>query len=294
MENKELALMENRLQHLQFSKKTKLYLYAAKFLFTKKQTRTQLQVASEYENDIYSTLLRKQIWENNDLSSICYTRYIENNLENNDEKVGFLYNDKLYESNLFTVKKLHFNELVKNIKKFTSESDIICELGCGYGKNLFNLRLSGLTNTLEGYDISNNAITLANKIDSKFNTKIKFGLLDLTKDFSTNIVLDRSTVFTHLSLEQLKYNIKSIIHNLINAGVNQVIHFEHVPELYNKSLKHIMSQIYYYKRDYQSNLYAILMEFEKKQQIKITDTIKFNVGLNPFHEMGVIRWKLKS
>ncbi len=284
-----LREIETKLISLPTLERLKYYLYAFTFLFKKKQKRTTNQISKEYEHDIYETLLQNKIWDDSDLESICYTRFINNKIENNSTQTSFIYNDNFFKTELYEIKKIYTSQIIKKMKQFTSKSEIICELGCGFGKNLFLLRLDGFKNSLEGYDLSKNAISIANKINLKFNTNIKFDCFNMIQDIP-KINLENKTIFTHLSLEQLKYDLESIILNLINSKASQIIHFEHVSEMYSFSLRHIASKIYYSNRDYQSNLYKILIKFEKQKLLKITDIEKFPFTFNPSHEMGFIRW----
>mgnify|MGYP001185390184 FL=1 len=281
--------IENSLIKSSFSQKIKFYGYGLKFSLKKKQSRTNLVINQEYDKNAYQDLYQKQIWTEKNLENLCYMRFINNNLENNDLKATALFNEKLFSTKLLNLKKLYGIKLVNEIKKIISKNDTLCELGCGFGKYLFLLRVNNISCNLEGYDISYNGVELAKKIDSQFKTGISFKQFDITKDLS-KIDLSNKIIFTHLALEQLKPELKNIINNLIESKPKEVIHFEHSPNLYSSGIRHFVSKIYYDKKDYQTQLLQILSKYNDEGKINLLNTEKFPHGLNPLHEMGVIRW----
>jgi len=292
-----LSIIDNE-QHIEkyltkssLLQKTKFYGYGFKFSLKKKQLRTNLIINQEYDQNAYHDLYQKQIWTEKNLEDLCYMRIINNNLENNDLTSTALFNENLFSAKLLNLKKLYGIKLVNKIKKIIDQNDTLCELGCGFGKYLFLLRLNNISSRLEGYDISFNGIELAKKINSQFDAGISFKQFDITKDLN-KIDLSNKIIFTHLALEQLKPELKNIIDNLIKCKPKEVIHFEHSPNLYTSGIRHLVSKIYYDKKDYQTQLLPILSEYHDEGKINLLSAEKFPYGLNPLHEMGVLRWRI--
>lgn len=68
---------------------------------------------------------------------------------------------------------------------------------------------------MSGYDISNNAIDIAQQINKKFDMAMDFGVFDYTQKLTKD--LRSKTVFTYASLEAVKYGLEKAIDNIIEA-----------------------------------------------------------------------------
>ena len=140
--------------------------------------------------------------------------------------------------------------------------------------------------------VKNNQFTI-NGSSSIGITKYKIVAFDkwgneTTKDIIVERVMQLAK--TDNALEQLKPELKNIINNLIESKPKQIIHFEHSPNLYSSGIRHFVSKIYYDKKDYQTQLLQILSKYNDEGKINLLSAKKFPHGLNPLHEMGVIRW----
>jgi len=80
---------------------------------------------------------------------------------------------------------------------------------------LFILKDNGIENKMSGYDISNNAIDIAQQINKKFDMAMDFGVFDYTQKLTKD--LRSKTVFTYASLEAVKYGLEKAIDNIIEA-----------------------------------------------------------------------------
>ena len=87
------------------------------------------------------------------------------------------------------------------------------ELGCGLGVNLFLLYKAGFRK-LEGYDLSENAISRVKQYSEKKEIHIHFGVHDLNQPFTENMIKDK-VVFTSACLEQCKLIMPNILKNII-------------------------------------------------------------------------------
>ena len=178
---------------------------------------------------------------------------------------------------------------LKIIKQFTNPEEIIVELGCGWGRNLFCLRGFNFKNRLEGYEFTKNGYESAKEVNEFFKCGIKFGRVDLTKDLQIDI--SGKTVFTQKVLEQLKYDTEKVINNLIKAKPKQVIHIEPTYELFPNNIRGLSSRLYIQLSDYQKSLLTTLKLFEKEGKIKILDAHRLKFGAKPIYEDSLIRWK---
>lgn len=157
------------------------------------------------------------------------------------------------------------------------KSDSITELGCGIGNKLFFLWKNGYRN-LQGYDLSSNAINLANQINEKYNCGIKFDTIDITKSIPN---LNGGVAYTFTCLEQLHHYMPLVINNILNAKPKKVIHFEFTLEFSTK-----LSRSYVKSRDYQMNLLPLLRNDDR---LTITKCEALGVG-NPVNPLTYIEW----
>ncbi|MEX0657279.1 MAG: class I SAM-dependent methyltransferase [Nitrosopumilaceae archaeon] len=153
----------------------------------------------------------------------------------------------------------------------------------GIGNQLFFLWKNGYKR-LEGFDLSENAITLANQINDKFNCGIKFGIADITKDIPS-LNLENKVIFTSVCLEQLKHYMKPILDNLLKMKPRMVIHFEFSLEHSTK-----LSREYVKARDYQTNLLPLLKQMQDEDLIKIVKCEPLGVS-SPVINLTFISWK---
>lgn len=175
------------------------------------------------------------------------------------------------------------------VKNYTQPDDIVVELGCGWGLNLWSLISLNFPNKLEGYEISVNGLETCKKINSHFKCNVTFGKIDLT-NIETFSSLENKFLFTFHVLEQLKYETKEVIENLIKIKPKMVLHFEPVIELYKNNQRDKVLKLYLKALDYQDNLLNTLKDFEKKNKIKILEACRLGFASNPMMESSLIRW----
>jgi len=181
----------------------------------------------------------------------------------------------------------------KILKEFTDKNDVIVELGCGWGWNLFNLIAFGIENKLEGYEVTENGVRSCNTINQHYQCNLKIENLDLTKEIVIGKFKDK-TLFTHYVMEVIKYNTRKVLENIINSKPKQVIHIEPVYELYQNSLRDIASKMYIDYSDYQKSLLKTLQELESEGKVEIKDVRRLGYAHKPEHEASLIRWIPKN
>jgi len=162
----------------------------------------------------------------------------------------------------------------------------ITELGCGIGNNLFLLQRNNAKN-LEGYDISENAIAIADRYSKENSLGIKFGILDLIKPFPEGIIKDR-VVFTNTCLEQVKRYMPAVLKNIMDGKPKLVINFE---DNFNAAPK--LVRRYFNLRDYQDNLVDELKKLEMRDKISL-EIKDWPLQISPVHYISSIVWKIRE
>jgi hypothetical protein len=159
------------------------------------------------------------------------------------------------------------------IARHAGNAKHIVELGAGYGINLFSLYLSRPDWTFAGFDISANGITTGNEIARHFgiSDKISLDRIDLTDAADPNLgVIKDQTVFTYFCIEQIPYDVRKVVENIIAAGPKRVINIEPTTELLDLTKpRDVVSLAYIRSVDYQTELFTTLDTLERQGRIRI-------------------------
>lgn len=159
------------------------------------------------------------------------------------------------------------------IARHAGVSRQIVELGAGYGHNLLSLHLSHPDWTLKGLDISPNGIAAGREIVSHFGLtdRISFDRIDLTDAADPNFsAIADEVVFTYFCIEQIPYDVKKVVENIIAARPKRVINIEPTTELLDlTSVRDLVSLLYIRSVDYQTELFSTLDELEREGRIRI-------------------------
>jgi len=193
------------------------------------------------------------------------------------------------EDRIIRLSRKDFSEKYENrwkiiLNNAVSKDTPIVELGCGVGNKLFFLWKNGYKN-LEGYDISENAIKIARKVNEKYGCNISFGVLDITQQIP---LFENKVICTFGCLEQLKHYMDSVLTKIYNAKPKAVIHFEFV-----KKHSTLISRMYVKSRDYQDNLFNILKKWEKENKIIIKNVEPLRIG-SPNIPLTFVEWQIIS
>ena len=124
-----------------------------------KELRNMQKVEEDYETGIYKKYVDAEMWSGE------YTSFglIDPDRLNANKLRYYRSNEKIQKDSYKKILELGDIEFTEVFKRFIDKDDEIVELGCGYGKNLFELRMNGFKNIMTGYDISKNAIITAKK-----------------------------------------------------------------------------------------------------------------------------------
>jgi len=205
--------------------------------------------------------------------------------KNSNSSAIFRMNDILFKGKYGDYAEKYEQQFFDVLDNYIDQS--IVELGCGLGINLFRLNRRNFTK-IEGYDISENAISLAKRRNAENNYSIHFGVLDLNKSLPNGIIKDK-VVFTKEFLEQLKHSMPNVLKNIIDGKPKIVINFE---QDYDSSP--FMVKQYFNARDYQNNLVRELRKLEKEKKIEIISIKNLPLTLSPIHSLSAIIWKIKK
>ena len=159
------------------------------------------------------------------------------------------------------------------IGRHAGDAKRIVELGAGYGVNLFSLYLTRPDWTFAGFDISANGITAGNEIGRHFGLSdaISLDRIDLTDANDPNLSAMRDqTVFTYFCIEQIPYDVRKVVENIIAAKPKRVINIEPASELLDLTKpRDVVSFAYIRSVDYQTKLFTTLDELERQGRIRV-------------------------
>ncbi|WP_284264693.1 class I SAM-dependent methyltransferase [Bradyrhizobium iriomotense] len=149
----------------------------------------------------------------------------------------------------------------------------IVELGAGFGYNLFSLHLNHPEWTLRGFDIAPNGIATGREIAAHYglSDRISLDRIDLTNGTDPNYSAIRNqVVFTYFCIEQIPYDVREVVDNIIAAGPKRVINIEPTTELLNlTNPRDIVSFLYIRSVDYQTELFSTLGDYERQGRVRI-------------------------
>ncbi|WP_453954093.1 class I SAM-dependent methyltransferase [Bradyrhizobium sp. USDA 377] len=159
------------------------------------------------------------------------------------------------------------------LARYTGDATEIIELGAGCGVNLLSLHLNHPDWRLRGFDIAPNGIAAGREIAAHYglSDRISLDRIDLTDgtDPSYSAIRDK-VVFTYFCIEQIPYDVRKVVDNIIAARPKRVINIEPTTELLNfTSLRDIVSFLYIRSVDYQTQLFSTLDDYERQGRVRI-------------------------
>ncbi len=175
------------------------------------------------------------------------------------------------------------NQIIDVLSEYVNGNSIV-EFGCGPGVNLFLLYKKKIK-SLEGYDVSRNAILLAKKHSAEKGYNIKFNVLDLTRPLPDKLI-ENKIVFTNTCLEQLKHYMPTVLQNILDGKPKLVINFEVDYDSSSSIVKEYFDSV-----DYQNNLVSELKKLQKENKINIESIKPFSLSLSPVNRLSSIIWK---
>jgi hypothetical protein len=159
------------------------------------------------------------------------------------------------------------------IARHAGDARQIVELGAGYGYNLFSLHLSHPEWSFKGFDIAQNGIIAGREIASHFglSDKVSLDRIDLTNIADPNFsAIAGEIVFTYFCIEQIPYDVRKVVENIIAARPKRVINIEPTTELLDLTVpRDLVSFLYIRSVDYQTQLFSTLDELEREGRIRV-------------------------
>ncbi len=159
------------------------------------------------------------------------------------------------------------------ISRHAGGATSLLELGAGFGYNLFSLGLDPRWSRLRGLDIAPNGIEAGRQIASHFklDDRISFNRIDLTNPGDPAFVeLADATILTYFCIEQIPYAVADVVDHILKARPGRVINIEPAIDMLGFSdPRDIASRIYIRSMDYQTRLWTLLDELERKGRIRV-------------------------
>lgn len=234
-------------------------------LVMRRVKRTADVVNSEYNLLIWQRVLTARAWtKTNDLSEFLIPPNTAQELRKVDNQICRIAAQDYYR---YRAKAL--GELIAR----HADSKRIVELGTGYGYNLFSLHLDHPEWTFKGFDIAPNGIATGREVAAHFglSDKVTLDRIDLTDPSDINFAaINGEVVFTYFCIEQIPYDVRKVVDNIIAARPKRVINIEPTTELLNLAdPRDIVSFLYIRSVDYQTQLFSTLDEYERQGRIRI-------------------------
>jgi hypothetical protein len=235
-------------------------------LILRRMERTQDEVNSEYNLLHWQKILSNKAWlKAKDLPDFLAPPESTERLRKVDNQIIRISAQKYYQYRIGALGDL--------MARHCGDAKDIVELGTGYGYNLFSLHHSHPDWTLKGFDISPNGITAGREIADRFaiSGKISLDRIDLTDASDPNLAaIAGKVVLTYFCIEQIPYDVRKVIENIIAAKPKRVINIEPTTELLELFRPRDLVSLFYIRSvDYQTQLFTTLNELERQGRIRI-------------------------
>lgn len=243
--------------------------------FSKKRDLEQIE--REYNRDKYGSLIEF------DFQNIELYKIKEFELAGLSEKDATVisFGEKLFESNIQLVRSIYYSAISSIVEKYHPQR--LCELGCGYGYNLWYLR--NICPEVYGGEYSKNAVDLGNRLGMDLQVFNYYNLEDY------QIIRDRSVILTIHSIEQIP-SATSFLQGLESQRqkIDLVINFEPCFLEARTSLLGTFRNRYMELNDYNRDLVSLLRD---REDIEILEYQQDYIGLNPLNSANLVVWKFK-
>jgi hypothetical protein len=235
-------------------------------LIRRRIERTRDKVDAEYNLLHWQNILSSKAWTRAaDLAAFLAPPNAKESLKKVDNQILRISFGKYY--------RYRIGALGDLLARHCGDTARLVELGTGYGYNLFALHLTHPDWTFKGFDISPNGIAAGREIADHFglSDKVSFGHIDLTDAADPTLAeIAGETVFTYFCIEQIPYDVRKVVENIIAARPKRVINIEPTTELLDLTRpRDLVSLVYIRSVDYQTQLFTTLDELERQGRIRI-------------------------
>ncbi len=201
----------------------------------------------------------------------------------------------LYEIPAKNVVAAHAALMPEVVGPFVDQADVVVELGCGFGLNLWELHKTRPGKQYRGGEYSKNAVELAKFLYAKTpNIQVEeFNYYDTSYAILERIpATSRVVVFTRHSIEQLP-TAKQVIESLSKYfdRIVAVVHLDVVQENYADTLLGLMRKRYVVINDYNRDILSLL---KARRDVEILRNEPDAFGINPFNPTNILVWKPKK
>jgi len=208
-----------------------------------------------------------------------------------DEQVCISQNDTLYVTSWQEAWRRYNNLRADVMHSEIESSQVVVELGCGYGYNLDLLRRRHPKKTFVGGEYSQNAVRLAKALFTSYSNVCveQFDFYD--SDYQILHGLEgRVIVFTCHAVEQLPSAGDFLAKLRRCKNVECVFHFEPIYELYDEAtllglLRRRYTQVNHYNQD--------LLTCLERGKVKIRKQVVDAIGLNPLNPTSIVSWRFR-
>lgn len=254
--------------------------------------RTEAKNYKEYDEDkfgFYLNYIKKHAG-----TSIEDIRYLEKNRQRTDT-VCISKNGRLFLTNQEYALGAELDLIIRTLGPIIKKSDVVIDLGAGYGYHLSRLADTFPNHRYVGGDFSTNAITLAKRVARNKKISIMpFNFYDKRWEILECIKYSRALIFTFASIAQLPKAMPFFEGiRQYKDKILQVVHFEPIYELYDHGdmLLGLLRKKYTLLNDYNTDLLSTLKNADLEAEIL---DIKFDVwGHNPLLPLSMIQWRFR-
>lgn len=214
-----------------------------------------------------------------------------------NEKDFILFKDKIIVGNSNKIRKILIKKIQKHLLK--DKCDLVIEIGCGTGINLFYLSKNNIKTIFLGLELSKKSVNLCNQTKNLFKRKnINFINANIIKPVKliNYEKYKKILIFTSFALEQIP-NLKHLnkcIKNILRLNPHKIIFLEPDPTLWDWSFRNIVARIRSFRMNrLPSLLPSVENSLKRNTKYKIIKKERCKLGFNPHCEMTEIILEIK-
>jgi hypothetical protein len=252
-----------------------------------RRVRSREQVASDYDQGEWRDALLSRQWE----SCQALEDYVYGT--SNSEMVALL-DGRLRRVAAKDYYKFRAELLVKTLSEYCGSAERLVEIGSGAGRNLFALAHAGRWQKLHGVEISTTGREVTSKVATHFGIdNVETSHIDLLNPDSDGFrELRDATAFSFYCLEQLPAYTKTVMLNLLSAGIRRVVHIEPTPELFSRvSPRDLATVTYIWRQNYQRSLVETARALEKEGRINVIEVRRLNFAPTCRNDPTLVVWE---
>ena len=251
-----------------------------------RRRRDRARVSSDYDQGEWSDQLREARWR----GATTLDAYL---VPQQFRKVIAMVDGRLTRTSVAAYYRFRGETLRRLVATHAGDTDMIVELGCGAGRNLFTLAGDARWRRLIGFDISPIGLSVVEAVKARFAVaKVEAHPIDLLGDLTGYAELRGATVLTYLCLEQLPAQADGVLRRLVAAGVRRGIHIEPSLETFRPGRLRDLATICYIRRqDYQRHLLTAVRKLEAVGSIRLVTAERPGYSPGARNEPMLIVWE---